>query len=373
MRLLNKNKMYLIISQLCLALTGASFPENVFEDILFYLLQGQRKGRITLGHKVKDFHKMTPFQLCLLGFPRKYYSNGEYHTLNKIKKIFNSEGFIKTFFTHTEAGENHIITPAHISLKTWKGKDNPSLSERWGLGPSTREKNNVCLKIILYFKSLKDMTTVDSLFRRNGFNEKKKYILKTLDISWLSNCVFCGDFMKNRSERVRTSCTDPEDLSRYCNNVHYPISGKTGYEWNSYITGVPICTCCRYSKERQDENRMNMLSQNGENYATPPSHFKNSQEYHRSIARSYPKPDMSHIPKDIKLDWPTPLDYSLTYWNLTDPTESSWGVWFWHPDLSADEYMRYQQYKRNLAIEDARSEMDNRDSTDSTDSWMDSE
>ena len=150
MRLLNKNKMYLIISQLCLALTGASFPENVFEDILFYLLQGQRKGRITLGHKVKDFHKMTPFQLCLLGFPRKYYSNGEYHTLNKIKKIFNSEGFIKTFFTHTEAGENHIITPAHISLKTWKGKDNPSLSERWGLGPSTREKNNVCLKIILY-------------------------------------------------------------------------------------------------------------------------------------------------------------------------------------------------------------------------------
>ena len=182
-----------------------------------------------------------------------------------------------------------------------------------------------------------------------------------------------SDFMKNRSERVRTSCTDPEDLSRYCNNVHYPISGKTGYEWNSYITGVPICTCCRYSKERQDENRMNMLSQNGENYATPPSHFKNSQEYHRSIARSYPKPDMSHIPKDIKLDWPTPLDYSLTYWNLTDPTESSWGVWFWHPDLSADEYMRYQQYKRNLAIEDARSEMDNRDSTDSTDSWMDSE
>ena len=359
--------MYLIISQLCLALTGASFPENVFEDILFYLLQGQRKGRITLGHKVRDFHEMTPFQLSLSGFPRKYYSNGEFDTLNKIKKIFKSPGFIKTFFTHTEASEKRIIKPAHISLKTWRGKDNPSLSDHWGLGSRRDcEKNNACLKIILYFKSLKDMKTVDSLFRQKGFNDKKKYILKTTDISWMSKCVFCGDFMKNRSERVKKSCSDPEDLSRYCNNVRYPISGKTGYEWNSYITDVPICTCCKYSKERQGNNRMNMLSQNGENYATPPSHFKNSQEYHRSIARMYPKPDLSHIPKDIKLDWSTPLDYSLTYWNLTDPTGSGW---FWHPDLSADEYMRYQQYKRNLSIEDARSELDNRDPGDS---WMDS-
>ncbi len=369
--------MYLIISQLCLALTGSCFPENVFEDILFYLLQGQRKRRITLGNKVRDFHKMTPFQLSLSGFPREYYSGDEYDTLNKIKKLLGvrrvrkSKGFQKTFFTKTSAisGEKHIMEPVFISLKTWKGEGFSPL-RRSHLGDpiwKPHPENHNSLKIILYFKSLNDMKAVDSLFRQKGFNEKKKYTLKTLDISWMSKCVFCGDFMKPRSERVRTSCSDSEELSRYC-NYGLPISSKTGYEWTSYITDVPICTCCRNSKERQSENRMNMLSRNGEDFATPPSHFKNSKEYHQLIARMYPKPDLSHIPKDIKLDWATPLDYSLTYWDLTEPP-SHGSASFWHPDLSADEYMRYKQYERNLSIEDAAGEMDDRDSTDS---WMDS-
>ena len=356
--------MYLIISQLCLALTGSCFPENVFEDILFYLLQGQRKRRITLGNKLRDFHKMSPFQLSLSGFPREYYSGDEYDTLNKIKKLLGySKGFKKTFFTKTSAisGEKHIMEPVFISFKTWKGEGlcEPLRRQWWnnelgefGDAKDSYSANHHSLKIILYFKSLSDMTTVDSLFRQKGFNEKKKYTLKTLDISWMSKCVFCGDFMKPRSERVRTSCSDPEELSRYCNHARYPLTGTRFHEWDSYITGVPICTCCRNSKERQGENRMNMLSRNGENFATPPSHFENSQEYHKLIARMYPKPDLSHIPKDIKLDWPTPLDYSLTYWYLTEPADYG-SVWFWHPDLSADEYMRYKQYERNLSIEDA--------------------
>ena len=287
--------MYLIISQLCLALTGSCFPENVFEDILFYLLQGQRKRRITLGNKLRDFHKMSPFQLSLSGFPREYYSGDEYDTLNKIKKLLGySKGFKKTFFTKTSAisGEKHIMEPVFISFKTWKGEGlcEPLRRQWWnnelgefGDAKDSYSANHHSLKIILYFKSLSDMTTVDSLFRQKGFNEKKKYTLKTLDISWMSKCVFCGDFMKQRSERVRTSCTDPRELSRYCNNA-------------SYITDVPICTCCRNSKERQGENRMNMLSRNGENYATPPSHFENSKEYHKSIARMYTKPDLSQNP-----------------------------------------------------------------------------
>ena len=110
-------EMYLIISQLCLSLTGVSFPENVFEDILFYLLQGQRKERITLGYRVNDFHKMTPFQLSLSGFPQEYYSDDEYDTLNKIKKLLGySKGFKKTFFTKTSAisSEKHIMEPVFI-------------------------------------------------------------------------------------------------------------------------------------------------------------------------------------------------------------------------------------------------------------------
>jgi len=363
--------MYLIISQLCLALTGSCFPENVFVDILFYLLQGQRKRRITLGNKVRDFHKMTPFQLSLSGFPREYYSGDEYDTLNKIKKLLGvrrvrkSKGFQKTFFTKTSAisGEKHIMEPVFISLKTWKGEGFRPL-RRSHLGDpiwKPHPENRHSLKIILYFKSLNDMKAVDSLFRQKGFNEKKKYTLKTLDISWMSTCVFCGDFMKPRSERVRTSCSDSEELSRYC-NYGLPISSKTGYEWTRYITDVPICTCCRNSKERQSENRMNMLSRNGEDFATPPSHFKNSKEYHQLIARMYPKPDLSHIPKDIKLDWATPLDYSLTYWDLTEPIGYGTAS-FWHPDLSADEYMRYKQYERNLSIESL---------DENIDSWMDS-
>jgi len=369
--------MYLIISQLCLALTGATFPENVFEDILFYFLQGQRKGRINLGDKVKDFHKMTPFQLSLSGFPQEYYSNDEYDTLNKIKKLLGySRGFHNTFFTKTSAisGIKHIMKPVFISFKTWKGEGLKSaprgLELRAGgeIFVSGLPANHHSLKIILYFKSLNDMKAVDSLFRQKGFNEKKKYELKTLDISWMSKCVFCGDFMKQRSERVRKSCTDPEELSRYCNNASNPLTGNRPHEWDSYITDVPICTCCRNSKERQGENRMNMLSRNGENFATPPSHFENSKEYHKLIARMYPKPDLSHIPKDIKLDWPTPLDYSLTYWDLTEPPSHGSG-WFWHPDLSADEYMRYHQHKRNLSLEDVINEMETRDPADS---WMDS-
>ena len=378
--------MYILVSQLCLALTGASFPENVFSDILFYLLQGQRGARATLGQKVKDFHKMTPFQLSLSGFPIEYYSQSEYDTLNKIKKILGysmfhlgkwseRQGFANTFFTKTSAisGEKHYMKPVFISLKAWRGEGLKSpLRRHWWSNRrdlvSKLPANHHSLKIILYFKSLSDMKAVDSLFRQKGFNEKKKYTLKTLDISWMSKCVFCGDFMKQRSEKVRSSFTNPEELSRYCNNASYPLSGKTGYEWSSFITDVPICSCCRNSKERQGENRMNMLSRNGEDYATPPFHFKNSKEYHQSMARMYPKPDLSHIPKDIKLDWPTPLAYSLTYWDLTE-TGDHGSSYFWHPDLSADEYMRYKQYERNLSIESAGIEIDNRDSTDS---WMDS-
>ena len=310
-------------------------------------------------------------------------AQSEFYTLNKIKKILGySKGFANTFFTKTwsfghQKGDWKDVKPVLISFNAWKGEGlSAPLRRQWwnnelgeyGDAKDPYPADHSSLKIILYFKSLYDMEWVASLFRQKGFNEKKKYTLKTLDISWMSKCVFCGDFMKQRSERVRTSCTDPEELSRYCNNASYPLTGTRSHEWTSYITGVPICTCCRNSKERQGENRMNMLSRNGENYATPPSHFENSKEYHKSIARMYTKPDLSHIPKDIKLDWATPLDYSLTYWDLTEPIGYG-SSHFWHPDLSADEYMRYHQHKRNLSIEDAVSEMDNRDPTDS---WMDS-
>ena len=75
---------------------------------------------------------------------------------------------------------------------------------------------------------------------------------------------------------------------------------------------------------------------------------------------------MTNIPHRDKFMWETPLDYSGSLKCILNP----YSTFYWHPGLTADEYMRCQQYKRNLAIEDSRSEMENRDYTDS---WMDSE
>ena len=47
---------------------------------------------------------------------------------------------------------------------------------------------------------------------------------------------------------------------------------------------------------------------------------------------------MSIIPHYDKLSWPTPLDYGSSYHCLLD----EFSGFYWHPELSADEYMRYQ-------------------------------
>ena len=56
---------------------------------------------------------------------------------------------------------------------------------------------------------------------------------------------------------------------------------------------------------------------------------------------------MSEVPKGIKPHWDTPLDYSeMSYWNISDPYSDE----FWHPDLTADEYMRWMEHTRFSGI-----------------------
>ena len=56
----------------------------------------------------------------------------------------------------------------------------------------------------------------------------------------------------------------------------------------------------------------------------------------------YEKPDIRQIPIDIVSGNKTPLDCVLTYWELTDPMSD----YFWHPDLTADEYMRWIEHTK---------------------------
>ena len=56
----------------------------------------------------------------------------------------------------------------------------------------------------------------------------------------------------------------------------------------------------------------------------------------------YDKPNVSLIPRDIVSGNKTPLECVLTYWELTDPMSD----YFWHPDLTADEYMRWIEHTK---------------------------
>ena len=57
------------------------------------------------------------------------------------------------------------------------------------------------------------------------------------------------------------------------------------------------------------------------------------------IDRSYDNP-ITQIPANTSCNFKTPLEYSLGYWELTDPKSD----YFWHPDLTADEYMKWIEH-----------------------------
>ena len=69
--------MYLLLSQVFLAITGYNLPEDAF-DVLFPLLQGKRKDRekhVCLG--ITDYSRQTPHQILLGSIPCQYYQTWE--------------------------------------------------------------------------------------------------------------------------------------------------------------------------------------------------------------------------------------------------------------------------------------------------------
>ena len=71
-------------------------------------------------------------------------------------------------------------------------------------------------------------------------------------------------------------------------------------------------------------------------------YHERDEQYHRNLGDMYEKPDIRQIPIDLVSGNKTPLECVLTYWELTDPMSD----YFWHPDLTADEYMRWIEHTK---------------------------
>lgn len=302
--------MYLLLSQIFISVIGANLPEEAF-NVIFPLLEGGRKDRkkITLG--IKDYSRMTPHQILVCDIPENFYQNWEQY--KKLRKKIKSELFRKTYYLDAEG---KMREPVHLSNEIWIDRRN--------------ENPIVRLNMILYMNTKKDKEIV--LRKINKSNE-----IRGIDISWVSSCVFCENFMRESSYKLKSEKNDIEVICKNINRCGFDYGENFVSRKRRYLT-IPICSLCRGSKDRQNEYRMNMLSRG--DWGTSLYHER-SEEYHREIGNMYPKPDMSEIPEKDEINVITPYDCSPNYWDLTDPFSD----YFWHPELSADEYMRYVEHK----------------------------
>ena len=93
--------MFKILCQLFIALTGSSLPEEIYDDKLFYLLQGKRSKRYMIVKELNEFSQQTPHQLVVTGWPNKL--------LFKLEKILTGEQFTSVFHTSFECYQNNIM------------------------------------------------------------------------------------------------------------------------------------------------------------------------------------------------------------------------------------------------------------------------
>ena len=324
--------MYLLLCQVFLALTGCNLPEEVF-DALFYLLQGGRSERKKLVISVKDFVKQTPHQVLLKDIPIHLYQT--YDNCRLFNKALFSRDCKELLYKYPD--EDRYCKPVWKSQKIWidKSYDKPMVRMNLVLYMKTKEDKNIIMK------NMKEIKQTYTGYRLNWLPK-----CRLLDISWMCSCVFCGDFMKFRSDNLRKEKKDIEIICDKINRFDCNYGEDYGSAIKSPIKGSPVCSLCRDSKERQGEYRMNMLSRGdwGETL-----YHERDYQYHRTIGDMYPKPDLSEVPNDIECKWKTPLDYSpMLYWNMTDPMSDT----FWHPDLTADEYMRLMEYRESLFIDE---------------------
>ena len=332
--------MYKLLCQLFLAVIGQNLPEEVFEGTLFWLLQGKRKDRKIIDRNVKQFSIMTPHQLQISGWPREYIVGRTRKGRNKIHSILICEKFREMFHTHN--GEN--FSPCHRYIKIWEeGED--------------RGYSLIKIRVILYFNSLEDKEKTKKLIDnhsgfKNIYGDKiLEYKLSSNDYSHLCMCNICSKFMPSRAERLQINKRDPGVFEAYCHENRSSISDKQ--DWNHELCQFPICVECLYSKERQDKYRLNMYNHDHFKYGYHVNSPKEREINNLEQSLGVVKPDMTNIPHcekmDTGFDQKTPLDYCGSLRCLLNPHST----FYWHPDLTADEYMRYQEHLMLEYLENA--------------------
>ena len=320
--------MYKLLCQLFLAVVGQNLPEEIFEGTLYWLLQGGRKNRQIIDRNVKQFSIMTPYQLQIIGWPKEYIEGRTRKGRIKVHSILICEKFRQMF--HTLEGET--FSPCHRYIRIWE--------EGREVG---YEKTKI--RVILYFNSLEDKEKTKKLINnslgfKNVYEDKiLKYNLVANDYSHLCMCSICSKFMSSRAERMQINNRDPGVFEVYCHENRSSISSKN--DWNHVLCQVPICEECLNSKERQGKYRMNMYNHDhfkgGFHVNSPEERERNNMEQSLEVE----KPDMTNIPHTDKFMWETPLDYSGSLKCMLD----KYSTYYWHPDLTAEEYMRYQDHK----------------------------
>ena len=333
----NTYRMYKLICQLFLAVIGHNLPEEVFEGTLYWLLQGGRKNRQIIDRNVKQISLMTPYQLQVVGWPGEYIEGQTKKGRIKIHSVLICEKFRQMFHTHN--GETFI--PCHRYIKIWEEG-----------GEVGYKKTKV--RVILYFNSLEEKEKTKNLINthsgfKNIYEDKiLKYNLIANDYSHLCMCSICSKFMPSRAERMQINKRDPGVFEVYCHENRSTISSKN--DWNHVLCQVPICEECFNSKERQGKYRLNMYDRDyfktGYGVVNSPEERK---RFNISNSLEVEKPDMTNIPHRDKFMWKTPLDYSGSLKCMLD----KYSTYYWHPDLTADEYMRYQEYVLLNYVENA--------------------
>ena len=324
-----KRKMYKLLCQLFLAVIGQNLPEEVFEETLYWLLHGGRKNRRIIDRNVKQFSIMTPHQLQIIGWPKEYIEGRTNKGRIKIHSVLICEKFRQMFHTHNE----ETFIPCHRYIKIWEE----------GVEVNYKETK---VRVILYFNSLEDKEKTKKLINshsgfRNIYEDKiLKYNLIAGDYSHLCMCSICSKFLPSRAERMQINKRDPMIFEELCYLRRSSISDRD--DWNHVLSQEPICVECINSKERQGKYRLNMYDY---------EHFKNGygvvnspEERERiniSNSLEVEKPDMRNIPHIDKFQWPTPFDYSCGLSCMLD----KYSMYYWHPGLTADEYMRYQEHQ----------------------------
>lgn len=321
--------MYRLLCQIFLAVIGQNLPQEIFEGTLYWLLQGGRKNRQIIDRNIKQFSIMTPHQLQIIGWPNEYIEGRTKKGRIKVHSVLICEKFRQMFHTHND----ETFIPCHRYIKIWE--------EGAEVGYKKAK-----IRVILYFNSLEDKEKTKNLINnhsgfKNVYEDKiLKYNLIANDYSHLCMCSICSKFIPSRAERMQFNKRDPGVFEVFCHENRPSISDKD--DWNHELCQVPICIECLNSKERQEKYRLNMYDRD---------HFKtgygvvNSPEererFNISNSLEVEKPDMTNIPHRDKFRWETPFDYSGSLRCLLNPHST----YYWHPDLTADEYMRYQDHK----------------------------